>query len=347
MANARPIPVVFAFNADYALPASVAIQSLLASKRPQTEYEVIVLHAGLPDKVKRRLETVSHIRWIYVETERFARFPKGWGGTETWLRLLLAELLPEYDKVIWSDVDVLFCEDLSDAFAQDLGTAEWAGVAMEKDGAPNHLQNSWGHHKHIFLPGLMIADLKRWRETGFLARCERVVAEYGPRLTMCDLDVLNIAAESIAPIPLAYCVFERLKFGTDMTKAREYAPLRTVYAEEELRDACRHPAIIHFAGPTVKVWLRAPWRMPTCYREAMRRSPFGGRVREWTWIVRTSAQLVRWLVAWLLGPASRRHGARRNFGIYRRSLAGGLGLMRLAADSVWQPTEQRKAESAI
>ena len=108
MANARPIPVVFAFNADYALPASVAIQSLLASKRPQTEYEVIVLHAGLPDKVKRRLETVAHIRWIYVETERFARFPKGWGGTETWLRLLLAELLPEHGKVIWSDVDVLF-----------------------------------------------------------------------------------------------------------------------------------------------------------------------------------------------------------------------------------------------
>ncbi len=343
MANDRPIPVVFAFNEDYAIPASVAIQSLLASKRHETAYDIIVFHTGLPDDVKRRMETIAPIRWVCVEAERFTRFPMGWGGTETWLRLLLAELLPEYDKVIWSDVDVLIREDLSDAFALDLGAAEWAGVAMEADGAPNRQHNSWGRHERIFLPGFMIADLRRWRETNFLARCERVVSEYGPRLTMCDLDVLNIAAESIAPLPLSYCVFERLMFGRDMTAAREYAPLRTAYADEEIRAACIHPAIIHFAGPTVKVWLRAPWRMPQCYREAMRRSPFGGKFREWTWIARTSAQLVRSLVAWLLGPTSRRRATRRNFGICRRSLADGLGLRRLAADSLWQPTEHAKA----
>ncbi len=339
MANARPIPVVFAFNADYAPPASVAIQSLLASKRPQTEYEVIVLHAGLPERVKRKMETITPIRWIDVPAERFDTFPTCWAKTEGWFRLLLAELIPDHDRAIWSDADVLFHDDLSEVFSRDLQGSEWAGVAMEEDGTPARQHNSWGRHKHVFIDSFLIADLALWRKTDFLARCERVVAEYGPRLTMCDLDVLNIAARKILPLPISFCVFERLMFGADMTKAREYAPLRTVYAEEELRDACLHPAIIHFAGPTVKVWLRAPWRMPACYREAMRRSPFGGRIREWTWGIRTMAQLVSWLLAWLLGPASRRHGARRNFGIYRRSLAGALGLKRLAADSLWHPTE--------
>lgn len=335
-----PIPVVFAFNAEYALPASVAIQSLLSSKRPKTVYAIVVLHTGLPEQVKRKIETIAPILWIEVAPARFAHFPKGWGGTETWLRILLADLLPEYDKVIWSDVDVLFCDDLSELFAKDYGDAEWAGVAMEADGAPNRQHNSWGRHASIYTPSLMVANLDRWRETDFLERCERVVSEYGNRLTMCDLDVLNIAADDIAPVPLSYCVFERLKFSDEMTSAREYAPLRTVYTDEELRNACRHPAILHFAGPTVKVWLRAPWRMPACYREAMRRSPFGGRVREWTWGIRTAAQLVRWLGSWLCGPASRRPAARRKFGIYRRSLAGALGLKRLAADSIWQPTDQ-------
>ena len=342
MANVQSIPVVFAFNADYALPASVAIQSLLASKRPETAYDIIVLHTGLPERMKRKMETIATIRWIEADTARFAHFPKGWGGTETWLRLLLAELLPEHDKVIWSDVDVLFCDDLSDVFSLDLGPAEWAGVAMEADGAPYRQHNSWGRHARIYIPSLMVANLERWRATGFLARCERVVSEYGSRLTMCDLDVLNIAAEKIAPLPLAFCVLERLKFGADMTKAREYAPLRSVYTDDELRDACRHPAILHFAGPTVKVWLRAPWRMPACYREAMLRSPFGGQIREWTWIIRTTIQLIRWFAAWLCGPASRRPRARRHFGIYRRSLAGAIGLTKLASDSLWQPTEQTK-----
>ena len=342
MTNGQPIPVVFAFNANYALPASVALQSLIDSKRHETAYDVIVLHTNLPEKIRRRMEKIVPIRWIDVAAERFARFPKGWGGTETWLRLLLAELLPEYDRVIWSDVDVLFRNDLSDIFSLDLGVAEWAGVAMERDGTPRGEHNSWGRHAKIFHPGFMIVDSKRWRETNFLARCERVVDEYGPRLTMCDLDVLNIAAESIASIPLAYCVLERLAFGADMAKAREYAPLRSVYSDDELLEVCRHPAILHFAGPTVKVWLRAPWRMPACYCEAMRRSPFGGRFREWTWIIRTSAQLLRWFAAWLCGPTSRHPAARRMFGIYRRCLADGLGLKRLASDSVWQPTEHAK-----
>jgi len=347
MAHVVPIPVVFAFNADYALPASVAIQSLLASKRPETTYEIIVLHAGLPSCLRKKLETVVPIRWIEVDTARFAHFPKGWGGTETWLRLILADLLPEYDKMIWSDVDVLFCDDLSDVFSTSLGDSEWAGVAMEKDGAPNRQHNAWGRHAQIYIPSLMIANLAQWRKTRFLARCERVVSEYGNRLTMCDLDVLNIAADAIVPLPLACCVFERLKFGDDMTQAREYAPLRSVYTDEALCDACRHPLIIHFAGPTVKVWLRAPWRMPACYREAMLRSPFGGRIREWTWLPRTVAQLVKWIVIWLFRTAPHRPAARRKIGIYRRSLADAFGLKMLAADSVWQPTEspQKKASA--
>ena len=44
------IPVVFAFDDNYALPASIAIQSLLDSKRPSTKYEIIVVHGGLSPK---------------------------------------------------------------------------------------------------------------------------------------------------------------------------------------------------------------------------------------------------------------------------------------------------------
>ena len=60
MANVQSIPVVFAFNADYALPASVAIQSLLASKRPETAYDIIVLHTGLPERMKRKMEKMKN-----------------------------------------------------------------------------------------------------------------------------------------------------------------------------------------------------------------------------------------------------------------------------------------------
>ena len=53
------IPVVFAFDDNYALPASIAIQSLLDSKRPSTDYEIIVFHGGLSPKTIQKMEKIE------------------------------------------------------------------------------------------------------------------------------------------------------------------------------------------------------------------------------------------------------------------------------------------------
>ena len=45
------IPIVFAFDDRYALPASIAISSLLKSKHTGTEYKIIILDGGLSKKI--------------------------------------------------------------------------------------------------------------------------------------------------------------------------------------------------------------------------------------------------------------------------------------------------------
>ncbi|MDE4998687.1 glycosyltransferase, partial [Francisella tularensis] len=59
---------------------------------------------------------------------------RGW--IITFYRLLIPKLLHQYDKVIYSDVDVLFQSDMSEVYYTDLTSYEWAGVIAEK-----HQQN--------------------------------------------------------------------------------------------------------------------------------------------------------------------------------------------------------------
>ena len=94
------VPVVFAFDANYALPASVAIRSLLEHAAAGTDYDVVVLHCGLEAGIRREFDALAPIRWIEVDGARFRDFPRGWSGLETWFRILLADLLPDYEKVV-------------------------------------------------------------------------------------------------------------------------------------------------------------------------------------------------------------------------------------------------------
>lgn len=128
------IPIVFAFDDLYALPASIAIQSLLDSKKPETEYDIFVLHGDLSPETVKKINQIADISWISIDDDIFAQAPyNSKQQIVAYYRLLLADLIPQYDKIIWSDVDVLFIGDLKKIFQMDMGNAYWAGVIAEKN----------------------------------------------------------------------------------------------------------------------------------------------------------------------------------------------------------------------
>ena len=298
------IPVVFAFDENYALPASVAIRSLIDAKADGTSYEIIVMHGGLSARTKRRFEALYPIRWLRVDRRRFAGYPCGWSGEATWYRLLLADLLPEYDKVIWSDVDVLFRCDLMHAFSMEIGDADWAGV-------PDRLQ---ADGTLSFLPGFMVVNTQRWRKTHFLKRCDALVRRDAASLTMFDLDVLNRVAAGIMPLGPQWCVFERLL--SEGAQAPEFERMVEVHGRKAVDDAIANPKIIHYAGPPMKVWLRRLAEMPPIFRSEIVKSPFwDSDLGRGGW--RVAFKMLGYLLAYGATGSAR---FRRQAGVYRRSI---------------------------
>ena len=298
------IPVVFAFDENYALPASVAIRSLIEAKADGTNYEIIVLHSGLGARTRRRMETLTPIRWIKVDRQRFKCYPRGWSGEATWYRLLLADLLPEYDKVVWSDVDVLFRCDLTQVFSIEMGETDWAGVPdrLQADGVSS------------FLAGFMVVNTRRWRAMHFFDQCEALVRREGTLLKMFDLDVLNCVATGIMPLGPQWCVFERLL--TEGMRAPEFERMVEVHGRKAIDDAIANPKIIHYAGPSMKVWLRRFKEMPPIFRSEIIKSPFWDPdLRRGGW--RVAFKMLGYLLAYVVTGSAR---YRRLTGVCRRSI---------------------------
>ena len=92
------IPIVFTFDENYVAAGSVAIQSLLATKNPETEYEIIVVHSGLSGEAKAKLEQWHPVRWIKFEPEKYgALIVSDRYNIACWYAAFLPEILTEYD----------------------------------------------------------------------------------------------------------------------------------------------------------------------------------------------------------------------------------------------------------
>ena len=274
------IPVIFCFDDRILTGAGVSILSLIEAAAPDTRYHVKIFHPGfdadLQAALHRLVDQTRHTMSFHqISAARFAEAPQNRGSWTdvVYYRLLAAEVLPDCDKAIYSDVDVFFKRDMAEVFATDLGAYEWAGVAAEAN-TPDAVM-----HRHfpentkdlIYFSGFMVMNLALMRANGAVARYIETIDRFKERLKFFDLDVLNIATPAIRRLPFAYVTLEDVFEAADVTQARDYAYLRSVYSVPELEEARNGPAIIHFAGKRGKPWQRRD--LPAYYAQTMERLP--------------------------------------------------------------------------
>lgn len=269
------IPIVFSFDEKYKLPASVAISSLVKSKSSNTEYEIFVLHDNtLSAKTKKTFEKIHPIRWIYVDNSMFNKYPYAniYPKVVLW-RLIIPYLIPDRDKIIYSDVDVLFKGDLSDVYKTNIKDYYWGGVIAEKNVPPTVCHKYYPENKneYIFWAGFMLINADKMRKDQMIKKFY-MVAKAHKDLRHKDLDILNIACNKIKPLPLDYCYFQELFDVDDVKYAFNYRWLKSVYSDKELTLPKITSKIIHF--PNTKIWAFKRNRIPDYYWYFLEDSPF-------------------------------------------------------------------------
>ena len=269
MAN---IPIVFCFDSRIILGASVAIKSLIDCAKDSTYYDIRIFHSDLnlnaQKNISKLVENTKHnIAFHYINPELFKGAPHNNGSwTElVYYRLLIPEILREYDKVIYSDVDVLFKGDLETVYNIDLSNYELAAVPVEKNNKETMICHKYfpeNTNEDIYISSFIVFNSKLMREENTVGKFYETIRNIGKRLKFYDLDTLNITCDRFFPLSFKYGTFQSIMHNEDIHNAQEYDFLKTIYTDAELLEAKDNSFMVHYAGKLGK-----PWRMKHPYKD--------------------------------------------------------------------------------
>lgn len=251
------VPIVFAFDNNLILPACVCISSLMLNAKEDTFYDIFILHSSKIELEKDELNKLTffykncRIKYIRVDGTFDNAFEIRGITAATYYRLLIPELIPEYEKIIYSDVDVIFRSDLSDIYLNsDMTEYYIAGVnAMipyVSDMKDYYEKMNLIDIKGIIYAGNIILNSKKIREDGLIDRF-KILAKNKYRFQ--DLDVINIACHGkikyLSPFFCLTTYFMKLY-------ARNKDLLFEYWTKEEIDYALKN-GIVHYNG-------QKPWK---------------------------------------------------------------------------------------
>lgn len=197
------IPIAFAFDCNLIFPASVCLSSLLENANGETFYDIYILHSRDEDIERSELNRLplfyTNCRIQYRTVDGFFDSAYEIRGitTPAYYRLLIPELIPEYDKVIYSDVDVIFRMDLSELYSMDLSDNYLAatrdvGLNLSKDGVDYIDSMAELEVGNYLQSGFIMLNSKKIREDGLVAKFKEQAKR---KLKFQDQDILNIVCK--------------------------------------------------------------------------------------------------------------------------------------------------------
>jgi len=223
-------PIVIAFTPNYIVPASTLVHSVLRSS-PSGRFEFLCLTSEpIPDSQKRLLKDLAGDRaeWKYITIDNL---PEGVYidpryGAAAEFRLMLPELLPEYDKVIYVDCDVIVNNDLQSLYSSiELGD-NLLGVVFER--------------KDYFNSGFLVMNLLQMRKEKTSADLIRTLQ--GGQFEFPDQDALNIVCKGkvmgLPPYYNSIRTFWLPQFKNEFLQT---------YTENDYREMLNH-GTVHYTG---------------------------------------------------------------------------------------------------
>ena len=255
------IPLILAFTPNYVVPASVTLRSLLWATPKEVCYDVICLVGYEPDEKLLSLlsliddgtERLSFRFMNLSEKLKDAYYDPTYTAAANY-RLVIAEELPEYNRAMYMDCDIVIRQDVSQLFENiDLEGYYMAGVVEASSDWQIHNYTKLGlRFKEYINSGFLIMNLELMRQDKlsdkFVSILQTEALEYP------DQDAINIVCQG------------KLKFLPPV-----YNGIRSFFAHGDkgnflrvytLRDwkGIRRKGTIHYTGGK-------PWKDYTIYFE--------------------------------------------------------------------------------
>ena len=196
------IPMLFATNEKFVPYCCVAIASILEHASPENEYVFYIFYSEMSEgalaqlralgRGNARIEPMCVEGSVHGSMRAHHRFSK-----ESYFRLMGADLLPNEEKLLYLDCDIVALEDVAQLFSVDIGD-NIIGAVMCHPLAKKYMEAALGIQvEKVFYSGVILINTVLWRQEDMLRRCMDAL-EKNPGIRFPDQDSMAIACRGRA-----------------------------------------------------------------------------------------------------------------------------------------------------
>lgn len=188
-----PINVCLACDNNYAKYAGVVIASVLANSKDDESLNFYILDGGISENKKTEILSLKSIKdckieFVQIDESMFEDYKKvathKYISIATYYRLRLATLLPEVERIIYFDCDMVVNSSLNNLFNVELGENVIAGV---RDINKRMLQQNPSYIN----AGMVLFDLNKIREENIEQKFYDYTNENFETIKMGDQTIIN------------------------------------------------------------------------------------------------------------------------------------------------------------
>ena len=256
--SSNAISIAMASDNNYVLPTVVSMTSVMKNSAQDFRYDFYVMHP--PSLSKKSKQSLKSLEYKYKNctvnlidmgdscklARTDPRIP-----TSAYYRLMIQDLLPNVDTVIWLDGDTIVLGNLVDMFSINMEGFCYKGFLDYLD-LERELHTFRIHSNNYICSGVMLINLKEMRSIDATKKTQQFIAKNNSKLRHHDQTVLNaVFADKIGALPAKFGIFNSLTWNMVKNWSKSKSYWRN-YSSKEIVNAHLHPAIIHC--------IRKPWR---------------------------------------------------------------------------------------
>ncbi|MDD5865104.1 MAG: glycosyltransferase family 8 protein [bacterium] len=264
------IPIMFCFDTNYVIPASTAFYSLMEHANKKYYYKFYILHSDITKKQQEKLKLTlidfkDNVDLTFINMND--RFNDIWNklkskvhfSKEVLYKLLVSSLFPNYDKLIVSDVDVLFLDDISKSYFSINSKDKYYLSGVRQIGFLKNFNSVYANNftadeislLNGFCGGYIVFNLRYMREKNIEEKFIQYLSTNYDKIIYAEQDVLNICCDGkVKYLSLNYCT---CTYMWDFYKTDHDFSTDSVYSKNELKSAMKNPIQLHYAS-TEKPW---------------------------------------------------------------------------------------------
>ncbi|MFP6104108.1 glycosyltransferase [Helicobacter pylori] len=274
------IPIAFAFDKNYLIPAGACLYSLLesiAKANKKIRYTLHALVVGLNEEDKAKLNQIAEPfkEFAVLEVKDIEPFldtipnPFDEDFTKRFSKMVLvkyflADLFPKYSKMVWSDVDVIFCNEFS---------ADFLNI---KENDENYF---YGVYDKIYpYEGFFYCNLTYQRKNQF---CKKILEIICVQKIDKESQLTEFFRSKIAPLKIEYCIFPHYY---SLSEEHLKGVANAIY-HNTIKQALREPIVIQYdSHPYFQI---KPWTYPfglkaDLWLNALAKTPF---MSDWSYLI--------------------------------------------------------------